>query len=101
MAPGGSNTTGSRTMKTVIFLNKWSNLYHLMLANMSEDGENSRRLDSRYATSLEQARKAVAFWMTEFNIPVENVHDNSMVDLDDIFSWMDVDLSDDLEGRPW
>jgi hypothetical protein len=24
-----------------------------------------------------------------------------MVDLDDIFSWMDVDLGDDLEGKPW
>ena len=29
-------------MKPVIFLNKWSNLYHLMLATVSEDGENSR-----------------------------------------------------------
>ncbi len=88
-------------MKSMIFLNKWSSLYHLMLATVNEDGENSRRLDSRYATSLEQARKAVAYWMAEFSIPAENVHDNSMVDLDDIFSWMDVDLDADLEGRPW
>jgi hypothetical protein len=88
-------------MKTVIFLNKWSEPYHLMLASVSDDGENSRRLDSRYATSLEQARKAVAYWMTEFNVPAENVHDNSMVDLDDMFSWMDVDLDSDLEGKPW
>src|SRR5215831_8943863 len=94
--PCSSNMTGGNVMKTVIFLNKWSNLYHLMLACVSEDGENSRRLDSRYATSLEQARKAVAYWLTEFNVPAENVHDNSMVDLDDIFSWMDVDLSGDL-----
>jgi hypothetical protein len=88
-------------MKTVIFLNRWNNLYHLMLATAGEDGENSRRLDSRYATSLEQARKAVAYWQTEFNVAAEDVHDNSMVDLDDIFSWMDVDLSGDLEGKPW
>ena len=88
-------------MKAVIFLNRWNNLFHLMLATVSEDGENSRRLDSRYAASLEQARKAVAYWTTEFNVPAENVHDNSMVDLDDIFSWMDVDLSDDLEEKPW
>lgn len=85
--------------KKVIFLNKWNDLFHLMLASV--DGENSRRLDSRYCTSLEQARKAVAYWMNEFNVPAENVHDNSMVDLDDIFSWMDVDLSDELEGKPW
>ncbi len=67
----------------------------------SVDGENSRRLDSRYATSLVQARKAVAYWQTEFDVAAEDVHDNSMVDLDDILSWMDVDLSDDLEGKPW
>lgn len=86
-------------MKTVIFLNKWNTLYHLMLSQVN--GENSRRLDSRYARSLEQARKAVAYWMTEFHVAVEDVHDNSMVDLDDVFSWMDVDLSDELEGKPW
>ena len=44
-------------MKTVIYLNKWNRLYHLMLAVV--DGEESRRLDSRYARSLDQARKAV------------------------------------------
>ena len=41
------------------------------------------------------------YWRTEFNVAAEDVHDNSMVDLDDIFSWMDVDLSDELEGKPW
>ena len=86
-------------MKNVIFLNRWNNLFHLMLSSV--EGESSRRLDSRYATSLDQARKAVAYWMTEFNVTVENVHDNSMVDLDDIFSWMDVDLDADLDGKPW
>jgi hypothetical protein len=39
--------------------------------------------------------------MTEFNVAAENVHDNSMVDLDNILSWMAVDLSDDHEGKPW
>jgi hypothetical protein len=85
--------------KTVIFLNRWNNLYHLMLSKV--DGENSPRLDSRYTTSLEQARKAVAYGQTEFNVTAEDIHDNSMVDLDDVFAWMDVDLSDDLEGKPW
>jgi hypothetical protein len=86
-------------MQTVIFLNRWNNLFHLMLTKV--DGENSRRLDSRYARSLEQARKAVAYWKTEYEVADADVHDNSMVDLDDIFSWMDVDLSDELEGKPW
>jgi hypothetical protein len=85
--------------KTMIFLNRWNTLYHLMLTQA--DGDESRRLDSRYATSLEQARKAVAYWQTEFHVAAEDIHDNSMVDLDDIFSWMDVDLSGDLEGKPW
>jgi hypothetical protein len=85
--------------KTVIYLNKWNRLYHLMLASV--DGEESRRLDSRYALSLDQARKAVAYWQTEFHVAAEDVHDNSMVDLGDIFAWMDVDLSNDLEGKLW
>lgn len=85
--------------KTVIFLNRWNDLYHLML--MRVEGETSRRLDSRYARSLEQARKAVEYWRTEFKVVDQDIHDNSVVDLDDIFSWMDVDLSEDLEGRPW
>ena len=86
-------------MKTVIFLNRWNTLYHLMLSSV--DGETSRRLDSRYATSLEQARRAVAYWQTEFHVADADVHDNSVVDLDDIFSCMDVDLDADLQGRPW
>jgi hypothetical protein len=86
-------------MRTVIFLNRWNNLLHLMLTKV--DGEQSRRLDSRYARSLEQARMAVDYWRVEFNVATEDVHDNSMVDLDDIFSWMDVDLNEDLEGKPW
>ncbi|MBX9626937.1 MAG: hypothetical protein K2X82_24260 [Gemmataceae bacterium] len=83
----------------MIFLNRWNTLYHLMLADV--DGEESRRIDSRYTTSLDQAHKAVAYWRTEFQVAAEDIHDNSMVDLDDIFAWMDVDLSDDLEGKPW
>lgn len=86
-------------MKTVIFLNRWNNRFHLMLVKV--DGEESHRLDSRYARSLEQARKAVNYWQIEYEVAPEDIHDNSAIDLDDIFSWMDVDLTDDLEGRPW
>jgi hypothetical protein len=43
-------------MRVAIFLNGWNNLFHLMLASVR--GEDSRRLDSRYATSLERAHKA-------------------------------------------
>ena len=86
-------------MKTVIFLNRWNTLFHLIL--MKVDGEKSHRLDSRFARSLEQAHKAVDCWQTEFEVAPEDIHDNSAVDLDDIFTWMDVDLTEDLKGKPW
>ena len=35
-------------MMTVIFRDKWSSLYHMVLASVSDDGE-SRCLGSRYA----------------------------------------------------
>lgn len=78
-------------MKTVVFLNRWNDMFHLLL--MKVEGEQSRRLDSRFSHSLEQARKAVAYWTTEYEVAVEDVHDNSDVDLDNLFAWMDVDLS--------
>lgn len=92
-------TNEGNVLKAAIFLNRWNSLFHLMLTQV--EGDDSRRLDSRYATTLEQARKAVDYWRVEFNVAAEDVHDNSMVDLDDIFSWMDVDLRHDLEGKPW
>ena len=82
--------------KTVIFLNRWNNFFRLMLSSL--DGENSRRLDSRDAMSLEQARKAVADRMTEFHVAAEHVDDNSVADLADFFSRMDVDASDELKA---
>lgn len=78
-------------MRTVIFLNRWNDLFHLML--MEVNGENNRRLDSRFTPSREQARKAVDYWRTEYEVADEDVHDNSEVDLDHIFSWMDVDFA--------
>jgi hypothetical protein len=50
-------------------------LYPLML--MRVDGEQSHRFDSRFTRSLEQARKAVAYWQTEYAVAAEDVHDNS------------------------
>jgi hypothetical protein len=86
-------------MRTVLFLNRWNDLFHLMLTKI--DGEQSRGHWWRVWRTRGTALKAVDYWRTEFNVAAEDVHDNSMVDLDDIFSWMDVDLSDDLEGKPW
>jgi hypothetical protein len=91
-------TEGDDIVRTAIFLNRWTNIFHLILVQL--DGEQCIRMDSRYARSLEQARKAVEYWRTEFNVANEDVHDNSCVNMDEIFSWMDLDM-DDLEGRPW
>jgi len=86
-------------MKTAIYLNHWNGLYHLMLLKV--EGEQSHRLDSRFTRSLEQARKAIAYWQSEYVIDNGDVHDNSEVDLDILFSWMDIDLSRELAGQPW
>jgi hypothetical protein len=91
--------SGGIAMRTVIYLNRWNDLYHLML--MKVEGEQSRRIDSRFSHSLEQARKALAYWQTEYEVAAEDVHDNSDVDLDDVFAWVDVDLSQELTGEPW
>jgi hypothetical protein len=86
-------------MRTLIFPNRWNDLFHLLL--MKVDGEQSHRLDSRFTSSIEQARKAVAYWRSEYQVAGEDIHDNSDVDLDHIFAWMDVDLTDELAGKPW
>lgn len=59
------------------------------------------RLGSRYATSLEQARKAVAYWQTEFHVAAEDVPDHSMIDSDDIFLWLGVDSGNQRTGESW
>ena len=86
-------------MKTVIYLNRWNDIFHLMLTKVA--GEQSRRLDNRYALSLEETRKAVDYWRTEYEVVPEDIHDNSSVDLDVVFVWMDVDMSQELTRQTW
>jgi hypothetical protein len=82
-------------MRTAIFLNRWNDLFHLML--MRVEGERGRRLDSRFYRSLDLARKMVEYWRAEYEVAAEDVHDNSGVDLDHVFAWMDVDLATGVE----
>lgn len=77
-------------MTTVAYLNRWSHLYHLMLAVV--DGDVHRRLDSRFCTSLGEARRLLDRWRVTHAIPAPHVHDNSDIDLDVLFSQMDVDF---------
>ncbi len=77
-------------MTTVAYLNRWSHLYHLMLAVV--DGDVHRRIDSRFSTSLGEARRVLGRWRDEYSIPTQHVHDNSDIDLDILFEQMDVDF---------
>jgi len=77
---------------TVAYLNRWSHLYHLMLAVV--DGDVHRRIDSRFCSSLSEARRVLRWWQDAHAIPVQQVHDNSDIDLDILFEQMYVDLND-------
>jgi hypothetical protein len=78
----------------VAYLNRRSHLYHLMLAVV--DGDVHHRLDSRFCTSLGEARRLLDRWRVANAIHAQHVHDNSDIDLDVLFSQMDVDF----DGMP-
>lgn len=84
-------------MTTVAYLNRGSHLYHLMLAVV--DGDVHRRLDSRFCTSLGEARRVLKGWQNEHAITAPHVHDNSDIDLDVLFDQMDVDFSAVVESE--
>ncbi len=86
------------SMRTVLFLNRWNDFFHLMLSKV--DGEQSRRLESRFCRTLAQARKMMSYWRAEYEFADDDVHDNSDVDLDDIFAWMEVDFYHDADLVP-
>ena len=39
----------------------------------------------------------MTYWQAEYDVAAEDVHDNSDVDLDDIFAWMEVGLDHDAD----
>ena len=84
-------------MKTVAYLNRWSHLFHLMLAVV--DGDTHRRIDSRFCTSLDDARRVLGRWRDDHAIAAEDVHDNSGIDLDILRAQMDVDLEGAAESK--
>lgn len=83
-------------MTTVAYLNRWSHLYHLLLAQV--DGDVHRRIDSRFHTSLGEARRVLVRWQEKYSIPAPHVHDNTDIDLDVLFDQMDVDFNDVAES---
>ena len=57
----GYNTT------TVLFLNKWNDLFHLMLTKV--DGEQSRDLEIRFCRTLEHAARSWPAGVLSTNSP--------------------------------
>ena len=85
------------TGNILAYLNHCSDLYHLMLAVV--DDNTHRRLDSRFCTSLADARRVLGRWRDEYALPAQHVHDNSDIDLDILFAQMGGDPEDAAESR--
>jgi hypothetical protein len=81
----------------IAYLNRWSDLFHLMLADV--DGDVHRRVESRFCRSLDDARRLLAHWQVEHGVGPENVRDNSRIDLDVLLAHMDVDLEGVAESE--
>ncbi len=78
-------------MKHVVYLNRWNDMFHVMLAVVI-DGTIHRRLRSRYCQTLMEARAVVAGWVTEHHVAAEDVRDNSDIDLDLLIGQMEIDM---------
>jgi hypothetical protein len=84
-------------VKSVIYLNRWNTMFHLLLGRIEED--THRRVQSQYCSSVEEARRVIAHWQAEHGVLDEDVQDNSPIDLDDLIWWMDFDLEDATAGE--
>jgi hypothetical protein len=80
-------------MKPVAYLNRWNEMFHVMLAVVI-DGTVHRRLQGRYCLTLVEARELVARWVEDHHVAVGDIHDNSEIDLDVLFGHMEIDLDD-------
>ena len=85
-------------MKTVAYLNRWNELFHLMLA-VVDANDGQRRIRSQFFRSLANARRVLNQWQMEYAIASADLHDNSEIDLDVLFAQMDVDLEGVAESE--
>jgi hypothetical protein len=85
-------------MRPVIYLNRWNDMIHLMRAVVVNDTTH-RRLESRFCLSLEDARTQAEQWVEEYHVAVEDVHDNTGIDLDILFAHIEIDLNDVAEAQ--
>lgn len=76
-------------------MNRWSDFFHLMLAE--QIGDTHRRIESLFVPTITEARTLLARWQRDHAIEPQNVLDNSGLDLDELIGWMTVDF-DTAEG---
>ncbi len=79
-------------MKHAIYINRWADLFHVMLAELDDD--THRVFRSRFCKSLDEARRLVAVWQNNHIVPDEDVRDNSGIDLDVLLAHMEIDFDD-------
>lgn len=79
-------------MQHAVYINRWADLFHVMLAEVV--GDTHRIIRSRFYKTLDEARSVVARWQINHLIPDEDVRDNSGIDLDVLFAHIEVDLDD-------
>ncbi|MCE9562920.1 MAG: hypothetical protein K8U57_12825 [Planctomycetes bacterium] len=77
-------------MKHVIFLNRWGLVFHVMLSAVTEGGD--RNVSSRICLSHDEARRLIDQWQRSFDIADDDVHDNSRLDMNEIFSGATTDF---------
>ena len=84
-------------MKHIIYLNRWNDLFHLLVAVTDDD--THRVVKSRFCKTLAEARTTVAMWQEDYGVADEDVRDNSGIDLDVLFAHIEIDLDDVEENR--
>ena len=78
-------------MRTVIYLNRWGHVYHLILVRT--DGDVDYRLHSRICLSLPEARQLVEQWQEKSSVTPEDIQDNSHLDLSELLKGIETDFS--------
>lgn len=78
-------------MRNVVFLNRWGHLFHLML--VVTDAETEHRLHSRICVSLDEAYRLIEHWQQKYYIALDDVQDNSRLDMNELLKGMESDFS--------
>jgi hypothetical protein len=78
-------------MRNLIYLNRWGHIYHMML--VVTDGETEHRLHSHICLSMDEARRLLEHWRQKYYIGLEDMQDNSRLDMNELLKGMVTDFS--------